>query len=153
MLTLLACEGSDSERIPIKDPRVETDSILKDGKVVFTDSIEIRDEQKQSENVSIFRTISPDGQANEVQLLVHVGKIEEGPIPQKVKVEALLVDGRVVSYSIKVAAEVMPAKDTTEAVYIIKKNDTKTGLAKQFGIPITSIKNRELIIGQKLIIQ
>lgn len=153
MLVLSACEGSSSERIPIVDPRIETDSMLNGGKVEFSDSLEIKDEQEETENVSLFRTISPDGQANEVQLLVHVGKIEEGPIPQKVRVEALLMDGRVVSYSIKVTAETMPSKADDPAVYIIQKNDTKTGLAKKFNIPITSIKNKDLIIGQKLIVE
>jgi len=95
-----------------------------------------------------------------MELRINLAQIAGAGAPTRVVVTADLEDGEIVGYSVTTSArKKSTAKPHVEkpnvcaSCYVIKAGDTKTNLAKRFHIGQDQIKNKTLIIGQKLIVE
>lgn len=95
-----------------------------------------------------------------MELKINLAQIAGADAPTRVVVTADLQDGRIIGYSVTTSAskKALPKphvekSDVCASCYTIKAGDTKTSLARHFNISQSQIKNKTLIIGQKLIVE
>lgn len=95
------------------------------------------------------------------ELRINLAQIAGAGQPTRVVITADLEDGEIIGYSVTTSsrkksapAHAQPKQDLSCAnCYIIVKGDTRTSLAKKFGVKPSQIKNKTINIGQKLIIE
>jgi LysM repeat protein len=103
--------------------------------------------------------LSPVEVASDGEICFSLPQVNGEVVVTGVTFNATLKDGKVVDYTLttssKPSKKAAPAKKSENACsdcYIIQKGDTKTNLAARFGIKPSQIGNKNIIIGQKLII-
>lgn len=91
-------------------------------------------------------------------LTIDLSSIKDAPTPSDVTIKIKLQEGQILAYSVTVAKQeekktTAPAKvgAKTSAIYVVRKGDTATSLAKKFAVRVSQIR-QPLIIGRKLII-
>ena len=87
------------------------------------------------------------------QLIINVADVVGGDAPTDVTVKVHFDKGEISSYTVTTSAS-KPRKtkksDTCAGCYVIQSGDTKTSLAKKFGIRQDQIKNKVLKAGEIL---
>lgn len=142
VLTIImsGCDDSGKQEWQVPPTPSKTDTVETNTIVMNSDSI---DEPVAMQNM---------------ELRINLAQIAGAGAPTRVVVTADLEEGEIVGYAVTTSARKkskppVEKPDACVSCYVIQKNDTKSGLARRFNISQSQIKNKNLIIGQKLIVE